>query len=190
MHQERRRRRDKPVKEYVRMEWTLTTGPRVQGGVSRPHLGTSGHFGASLCIFTSEDVFLHLCFLVMCPWGRRPVLKNVLCGPNLTCSCVWPWTSLWHVHYYAKVSSGGRPTPPPHTHLAQCVLDHKNRENIKCRGSAGGNTPIEPKSLIYSTKVSHKLHQVGEVVSLSMPTFMDLTAKTHSNPLRDLQYLW
>ena len=71
-------------------------------------------------------------------------------------------------------------------HLAQCVLYHKNRENVKCRGSAGGNTPAEPTSLIYSTKVRHKLHQVGEAVSLSTSTFVDLNAKTHTKSLRDL----
>ena len=69
----------------------------------------------------------------------------------------------------------------PYTWLTEGWI--KNRENVKCRGSASGNTPIEPKSLIYSTIVRHKLHQVGEAVSLLMPTFMKLTTKPHTKPL-------
>jgi hypothetical protein len=163
------------------LEWSecWLVGLRDLGGVGWPHLGASGHFGASLCILTSKDISIHLRFLVVCPWGRRPTPKSVLCRPNLMCNYVWPWTSPWHVHYYPRCPWGS-------LHLAQCVLYHKNRENVKRKGSAGGNTPAEPTSLIYSTNVRHKLHQVGEAVSLSTPTFVDLTVKTHTKPLRDL----
>ena len=77
------------------LEWSgrSLVGLGAHGGVSQPHLGASGHFGASLRILTSKDMFLHLCFLVVCPWSCRPMPKSVLYGPNLTCSCVWPWTS-------------------------------------------------------------------------------------------------
>jgi hypothetical protein len=39
------------------------------------------------------------------------------------------------------------------------VLDHRNKGDVKCKGSAGGNTPTEPKILLISvTNCRHKLH--------------------------------
>ena len=59
------------------LEWSARSlvGLGAHGGVGRPHLGASDHVGASLCILTSEDVFLHLCFLVVWDVVRRQKLS-------------------------------------------------------------------------------------------------------------------
>ena len=188
MHQKRGRRHDKPVKDYVSLEWTLIGGPR---GPWWGQLTPPWSLWPLRCLPVYSYLWRRisaLAFSVCVSMGRCSMPKSVLCGPNLTCSCVWPWTSLWHVHYCTKVSLGGYPMPP---YLAQCVLYHKNRENVKCKGSAGGNTPAEPKVSLDPLKLGTSCIMLVKWFSFQLtPNFVDPTARTHTKPLRDLQNLW
>lgn len=63
----------------------------------------------------------------------------------------------------------------PSTLGVRCALSHGNQDNIKCRGSTGGNTPAEPQVLLTYSSQAHKLHDVK-----LKPTCGGLTARTHT----------
>jgi hypothetical protein len=137
----------------VDADW-LAQGSMVGSG--DPILGPLATSVFAMRVLTFEDVLLHSRFLVVCAYGGRPTSKSDRWSLDLTCRCVVEWTSPWYVQNHSRVCFRGHLTPP---HLVHYVLDHINKGDVKCRGSAGGNTPTEPKILLISvTNHRHKLH--------------------------------
>ena len=141
-------------------------GPRVHGGVKRPTLVPLATSVTAKRVLTLEDVFLHRRFLVVCSLGRLPTPKSSCCGPILMYSRILQWTPPWHVCDCVKVLVGSRPTSP--TLSSKCAGSQK-QSRCQVQGLCWWQHICRTKSFI---------------------NFVDLTAKTHSNPLRDLQYLW